>query len=56
MFACLVLCVVKPLNVGFACDKVAVFRVADMSDPKRRFKVDVNAKQRGLTGGVVTCT
>eukprot|EP00903_Cladosiphon_okamuranus_P006751 g6586.t1 len=36
--------------------QVAVFRVADMSDPKRRFKVDVNAQQRYLTGGVVMCT
>ncbi|CAM9894544.1 unnamed protein product [Ascophyllum nodosum] len=36
--------------------QVAVFRVADMTDPKRRFKVDVNARQRDLTGGVVTCT
>ncbi|CAN0410984.1 unnamed protein product, partial [Ectocarpus fasciculatus] len=36
--------------------QVAVYRVADMSDPKRRFKVDVNAQQRYLTGGVVMCT
>lgn len=36
--------------------KVAVFRVADLSEPKRRFKVDVNAQQRYLTGGVVMCT
>ncbi|CAN0567652.1 unnamed protein product, partial [Ectocarpus sp. 12 AP-2014] len=35
--------------------QVAVYRVADMSDPKRRFKVDVNAQQRYLTGGVVMC-
>eukprot|EP00904_Undaria_pinnatifida_P000253 jgi/Undpi1/10228/HiC_scaffold_28.g12681.m1 len=36
--------------------QVAVFRVADLSEPKRRFKVDVNAQQRYLTGGVVMCT
>lgn len=34
---------------------VAVFRVLDLSDPKIRFKVDVNAQQWHLTGGVLIC-
>ena len=34
---------------------VAVFRVEDLSDPKHRFKVDVNAQQFFLTGTVVLC-
>lgn len=29
---------------------VAIFRVADFSDPKHRFKVDVNVQQLNLTG------
>eukprot|EP00937_MAST-01D_sp_MAST-1D-sp2_P003648 g3648.t1 len=34
---------------------VAVFWVADLSCGQKRFKVDVNAQQNHLTGGVVTC-
>lgn len=36
---------------------VAIFRVKDFSDPKQRFKVDVNAQQLNLsgTGGYLTC-
>mmetsp|Transcript_36427 Transcript_36427/g.67842 ORF Transcript_36427/g.67842 Transcript_36427/m.67842 type:complete len:278 (-) Transcript_36427:82-915(-) len=34
---------------------VAVFRVKDFSDPKHRFKVDVNMQQLNLTGVVVLC-
>jgi hypothetical protein len=35
--------------------QVAVFRVGDLSDPQKRFKVDVNAQQNNLTGGVLIC-
>ena len=37
---------------------VAIFRVADFSDPKHRFKVDVNIQQLNLTGtgGASYCT
>ncbi|TYZ63283.1 hypothetical protein PybrP1_009072 [[Pythium] brassicae (nom. inval.)] len=34
---------------------VAVFRVPDLSNPQHRFKVDVNAQQYHLTGGVLIC-
>lgn len=34
---------------------VAVFRVKDLSHPRHQFKVDMNALQNGLTGGVLTC-
>ncbi|DAZ95508.1 TPA: hypothetical protein N0F65_001847 [Lagenidium giganteum] len=34
---------------------VALFKVPDLSDPKNRFKVDVNAQQYHLTGGVLIC-
>ena len=34
---------------------VALFRVEDFSDPKHRFKVDVNAQQYFLSGTVVLC-
>jgi U4/U6 small nuclear ribonucleoprotein PRP3 len=34
---------------------VALFRVTDLSDPRIRFKVDVNAQENHLTGGVLMC-
>ncbi|KAL7691600.1 putative U4/U6 small nuclear ribonucleoprotein Prp3 [Plasmopara halstedii] len=34
---------------------VAVFKVPDLSNPQHRFKVDVNAQQFHLTGGVLIC-
>ena len=34
---------------------VCLFRVADLSEPRLRFKVDVNAQQNHLTGGVLVC-
>ena len=34
---------------------VAIFRVKDFSDPKHRFKVDVNMQQLNLTGTVLLC-
>jgi U4/U6 small nuclear ribonucleoprotein PRP3 len=34
---------------------VAVFRVNDLTDPKHRFKVDVNAQQHFMSGTVVLC-
>ncbi|TMW60454.1 hypothetical protein Poli38472_000496 [Pythium oligandrum] len=34
---------------------VAVFRVPDLANPQHRFKVDVNAQQYHLTGGVLIC-
>lgn len=34
---------------------VALFRVSDLSHPKHKFKVDVNAQQLMLTGGVLQC-
>jgi hypothetical protein len=34
---------------------VAIFRIKDFSDPKHRFKVDVNMQQLNLTGLVVLC-
>nr|CCA16522.1 U4/U6 small nuclear ribonucleoprotein Prp3 putative [Albugo laibachii Nc14] len=34
---------------------VALFRVPDLSNPQHRFKVDVNAQQSHLTGGVLLC-
>ncbi|GLD91483.1 hypothetical protein PINS_up000016 [Pythium insidiosum] len=33
----------------------AVFRVSDLSNPQHRFKVDMNAQQFHLTGGVLCC-
>eukprot|EP01138_Halocafeteria_seosinensis_P015140 gb/GECG01015453.1/.p1 GENE.gb/GECG01015453.1/~~gb/GECG01015453.1/.p1 ORF type:complete len:619 (+),score=116.34 gb/GECG01015453.1/:1-1857(+) len=35
--------------------QVAVFRVKDLSNPRHRFKVDANARQRYLTGMVLMC-
>ena len=32
---------------------VAIFRVADFSGPKHRFKVDVNAQQHFLSGKLI---
>ncbi|CAM9532428.1 unnamed protein product, partial [Discosporangium mesarthrocarpum] len=37
------------------CVQLAVFRVTDLSDPKKRFKIDVNAQQRYITGAVLMC-
>ncbi|RLN52781.1 hypothetical protein BBJ29_000749 [Phytophthora kernoviae] len=34
---------------------VALFKVPDLSNPQHRFKVDVNAQQYHLTGGVLIC-
>ncbi|KAG2779057.1 hypothetical protein JG687_00006870 [Phytophthora cactorum] len=34
---------------------VALFKVPDLSNPQHRFKVDVNAQQYHLTGGVLLC-
>ncbi|KAG6609702.1 U4/U6 small nuclear ribonucleoprotein Prp3 [Phytophthora cinnamomi] len=34
---------------------VALFKVPDFSNPQHRFKVDVNAQQYHLTGGVLIC-
>ena len=34
---------------------VAAFRVTDLSNPRHRFKVDMNAQQHFLTGTVVLC-
>lgn len=34
---------------------VAIFRVKDFSDPKHRFKVDVNVQQLNLSGAAVLC-
>jgi U4/U6 small nuclear ribonucleoprotein PRP3 len=34
---------------------VALFKVKDLSSPHHQFKVDVNASQNSLTGGVLTC-
>jgi len=34
---------------------VAVFYVADLSCGQKRFKIDVNAQQNHLTGGVIVC-
>lgn len=34
---------------------IAVFKVEDLSNPKNRFKVDVNAQQNFLNGQVVLC-
>lgn len=35
--------------------QVALFRVRDLSSPKIRYKIDVNAQQYGLTGAVLSC-
>uniref|UniRef100_A0A7S2RZ89 Uncharacterized protein n=1 Tax=Rhizochromulina marina TaxID=1034831 RepID=A0A7S2RZ89_9STRA len=34
---------------------VAVYRVKDLSNQQHQFKVDMNAQQNSLTGGVLTC-
>lgn len=34
---------------------MALFRVRDLSSPKIRYKIDVNAQQHGLTGAVLSC-
>ena len=34
---------------------MALFRVRDLSNPQIRFKVDVNAQENMLTGGVLMC-
>jgi U4/U6 small nuclear ribonucleoprotein PRP3 len=35
--------------------QVAIFRVADLSHPANRFKVNVKASELGITGCVITC-
>lgn len=34
---------------------MALFRVRDLSNPQIRFKVDVNAQENMLSGGVLMC-
>ena len=34
---------------------VGLYRVKDLSDTQHQFKVDMNAQQNNLTGGVLMC-
>lgn len=34
---------------------VGLYRVLDLSDKQKQFKVDMNAQQNNLTGGVLQC-